>query len=61
VRVILVIVVDPRWKLLQDGEGIRTRLDANIISLEGFHEGFADAIAFRAANGRKAGHESECG
>ena len=61
VWVILVVVVDPTLKLLQECEGIRTRLDASIISFQGFDEGFADAIAFRAANGRKAGHESECG
>jgi hypothetical protein len=56
---ILVVVVDPGRKLLQDGQGIRTRLDAGIVTFKDFDEGFAHTVAFWTADGRKAGHEGQ--
>ena len=57
--VIFVIVFDPIWKLLQNGQGIRTRLDPRVVKLERLNEGLADTIAFGAADRREAWHQSE--
>jgi hypothetical protein len=53
--VALVVVFDPSWDLLQDGQGIRARLDAGIVALEGLYESLADAVAFGASDWREAG------
>jgi hypothetical protein len=58
-RMIFIVVIDPTRKLLQDGQGIRAGLDPTVVTLERSHEGLADAIAFGAADKRKAGHQSE--
>ena len=48
-------LVDPGRKLIQDCQGIRARLDAGIVTFEGFGEDFADAVTFWTANGCKSG------
>jgi hypothetical protein len=59
--VTFVVVVDPGRKLLQHSHGIRSGLDARVVALQGLHEGFADAVALRAADGGEAGHEGKSG
>ena len=58
---VFVVVVDPSCKLLQNIQGIRTRLDAGLVALEGLHEGLADPVAFRTADRRKAWRQRQSG
>ena len=58
---VFVIIVDPARQLLQNGQGIRTRLDAGVVALEGFHEGLADPVALWAEDGCEAGHQGQRG
>jgi hypothetical protein len=46
---VFVVVVDPFRRLLQHSEGVRTRLDPRVIAFEGFDEGLAGTVAYRAA------------
>ena len=58
---VFVVVQEPSGDLPECGDRIRKRVDANIVSLEGFDEALGDAIRFRALNGSEARDEIESG
>jgi hypothetical protein len=53
-RVYVIVILEPGWQLLHDGDGIWPWVYAGIVALEGFDEGLADAVAFRASDWREA-------
>ena len=44
-----VVVLEPGGRLLQNGDGIGAGGHADVVALDGFDEGLADAIALGAA------------
>lgn len=52
--VVVVIVFDPISYQSQNGISIGQRIDAHIIALERFHEGFRHAVGLRAGDRREA-------
>jgi hypothetical protein len=42
--VALVVVIEPPGDLPEHGSGIRQSMDASVVALEGFDEGFSDAV-----------------
>jgi hypothetical protein len=50
----LIVVVHPAGHCGERCGGVRDRVHADIVSLEGFDEGLGHAIAFGALHGREA-------
>jgi hypothetical protein len=61
-RVDVIVILEPGWQLLEDGDGVWPRVHAGIIAFQGFDEGLADAVAFRATDRREAWNKVQgCG
>jgi hypothetical protein len=60
-RVDIVVILEPGWQLLHDGDGIWPWVYAGIVALQGFDEGLADAVAFRASDRREAWNKVQRG
>ena len=61
-RVDVIVILEPGWQLLEDGDGVWPLVDAGIIAFQGFDEGLADAVAFRATDRREAWNKVQgCG
>ena len=58
-RMDLVVVDHPSIDGGQGSGGIGDRVHPDIVALEGLHDGFGDAVALGALDGRKARHEPE--
>src|SRR3974377_794376 len=54
VGVNLVVVGEPRWKLMHHGLSIRSRTDANVVTLDRANEGFSHSIALRTFDWRRS-------
>ena len=61
VRMDGVVVLEPFGQALEDGDGVLPWVHADVVALEGLHEGLADAVALGAADGREAGDEVQGG
>ena len=48
-RVDIVVIREPCWQLLEDRDDAWPWVHAGIVAFQGFDEGIADAVAFRAA------------
>ena len=48
-RMVVVVVVEPSGDLVKRGPGVRHGADAQVVALQGLHEGFAHAIALGAS------------
>jgi len=59
VRVVVVIILDPISYQSQNSFSIGQRIDAHIIALERFHEGFRHAVGLRAGDRREAWLQAE--
>jgi hypothetical protein len=57
----VIIILEPSWQLLHDGDGIWPWVYAGIVALKGFDEGLADAVAFRASDWREARNKVQRG
>jgi hypothetical protein len=57
----IVVVFEPGSQLLEDGDGVRPRVHADIVALEGFDEGLADTDALGAAARGEAGDKVQRG
>jgi hypothetical protein len=55
VRMDGVVVLEPFGEALEDGDGVLPWVHADMVALEGLHEGLLDAVALGAADGREAG------
>src|ERR1700684_3899022 len=55
----LVVILEPRRQLRQDGFRIRSIVNIHVVSLEGFDKRFGHAVGLRASNRREAGNEAE--
>ena len=60
-RMVLVVVVEPSGELAEYRGGVGQRVHAQVVALEGLHEGLAQAVALRARHRREARHEVELG
>ena len=60
-RVVLVVVVEPSGDLPEHRSSVRQRVYASVVALEGFDEGFGDAVGLRALHRREAWHQAEGG
>ena len=54
-----VVVVDPRGDEPERCDGVGQWRDADVVALEGFHEGLSHPVALGRADGLEAGHETE--
>ena len=61
VRMDGVVVLEPFGQALEDRDGVWPWVHADVVALEGLHEGLADAVALGAADGREAGDEVQGG
>jgi hypothetical protein len=55
------VILEPGRQLLEDDGGVWPGIYSSIAALEGFDEGFADAVAFGASKRREAQDEVERG
>lgn len=53
----LVVVLDPSRDLPERGFGVRQGVQAQIVALEGLHEGLGHAVGLRAPDRSEAGNE----
>lgn len=61
-RVDVVVILEPGGQLLEDGDGVWPWVHAGIIAFQGFDEGLAYPVAFRAADRREAWNKVQgCG
>ena len=61
-RVDVVVILEPGWQLLEDRDGVWPWVHAGIVTFQGFDEGLADAVAFRATDWREAWNKVQgCG
>ena len=61
-RVDVVVILEPGGQLLKDGDGVWPWVHAGIVTFQGFDEGLADAVAFRATDRREAWNKVQgCG
>ena len=60
-RVVLVVVVEPPGDLPKHCSSVRQWLYASVVALEGFDEGFSDAVRLRAVHRGEAWHQAEGG
>lgn len=61
-RVDVVLILEPGWQLLEDRGGVWPWVHAGIVAFQGFDEGLANAVAFRAADRREAWNKVQgCG
>ena len=60
-RVYVIVILEPGWQLLHDGDGIWPWVYAGIVALKGFDEGLADAVAFRASDWSEARNKVQRG
>jgi hypothetical protein len=58
-RMHLVVVFEPGIECGHDGGRVGPGVEANVVALEGLHEGLGDAVGLRAAHGREARHEAD--
>jgi hypothetical protein len=52
-----VVVLEPGGELPEDRDGVRTGVHPDVVALDGFDEGLADAVALGTADRREAGSE----
>src|SRR5450631_709071 len=55
----LVVILEPRRQLGQDGLSVRTIVNIDVVSFEGFDERFGHAVRLRAAHRREARHQPQ--
>src|ERR1700676_132793 len=55
----LVVILEPRRQLGQDGLRIRTIVNIHVISLEGFDKRFGHTVGLRTSHRREARDQSE--
>ncbi len=61
-RVGIIVILEPRWQLLEERNGACPWVHAGIATFQGFDEGLADAAAFRAADRRETWNKVQgCG
>lgn len=60
-RMVVVVVLEPSGDLAECLGGARQGVDADIVALEGLDEGLADAVALRAGDRSKIGHQAQLG
>lgn len=52
-RVGIIVILEPRWQLLEERNGVWPWVYAGIVTFQGFDEGLADAVAIRATDRRE--------
>ncbi len=54
-----VVLFEPALELSEDDRGVRARVAADVVALEGLHERLRHAVGLRTTNRREASRQAE--